>query len=91
MNSMHTQQDGTPTPKPAAVDLTQGTEVTRRILYDLVVAVHFNPTPEELQRAAEDPDNHWVPTYTPEAAGLVLHYLHGRYAESRIMPSCRWR
>jgi hypothetical protein len=88
---MHTWQDGTPTPEPPTVDLTRATEETRRAVYDIVVVVHFTPTPEELQRAAEDPGDHWVPNYTPEAAGLVVHHCYGRYAESRIMPSCRWR
>ena len=79
---MHDQENGTPsgdrTPQPA-VPSTPSTEATRRELYDEVVAVHFNPSAEEVRRAAEDPENHWVPDYGPEAAGLTVFKVFGRY------------
>jgi hypothetical protein len=80
MNSMHTQQDGTPTPEnPAPIDVEHVTERTRRTIYEIVVRVHFTPTPEELQHAQEDPENHWIPTYTADDAGLAVHHLYGRW------------
>jgi len=79
---MHDQENSTPsgdrTPQPA-VPSTPSTEATRRELYDEVVAVHFNPSAEEVRRAAEDPENHWVPDYGPEAAGLTVFKVFGRY------------
>ena len=60
--------------------LTRDTEATRRALYDAVVAVHFKPTPEEVRQAAEDPENHWVPDYGPDEAGLTVEYRYGRWS-----------
>jgi hypothetical protein len=46
----------------------------------------------------EDPENHWVPTYGPDEAGLVVYYDRGRwYAAWRsleegpnVAPERRW-
>jgi hypothetical protein len=64
---------------PKGVDLSRPTESTRRHLYELVVRVHFNPSPEEVEQAAQDPGNHWVPDYGPEQACLNVFFLHGRW------------
>jgi len=81
---MHDHQNGTPsgdrTPEPSVPT----TEETRRELYDAVVSVHFTPGPEEVRKAAADPENHWVPTYSPEAAGLTVFQVFGRWF-------CVWR
>lgn len=61
------------------IDLTQVTESTRRELYDAVVIIHFRPTPAEVQKAAEDPENHWVPTYDPDEARLEILHWRGRW------------
>ena len=73
--------NGIPSSAPtfAHIDLTQVTEPTRRALYDAVVEVHFRPTPAEVQKATEDPDNHWIPDYGPDDAGLEILYLKGRW------------
>jgi hypothetical protein len=68
----------TPEHTPAADPLGTG-EIARRALYDAVVAVHFQPAPEEVARAKEDPENHWVPDYTPDQAGLTVFRLFGRW------------
>ena len=60
---------------PPALDLDRHTEATRRTLYDLVVAVHFT-------RPAEVFAGDWYPDYTPDQAGLVLHFLAGRWLAS---------
>ncbi|HVR99525.1 MAG TPA: hypothetical protein VMW27_23075 [Thermoanaerobaculia bacterium] len=61
------------------VDLTQVTESTRRALYEATVATYFSPTPEEVRQAAEDPENHWVPDYSPDDAGLAVVWALGRW------------
>jgi hypothetical protein len=79
---MNTRANGTPTSpsEPAVIDLTQETEDTRRKLYDAAVATHFTTTPEEQEKAAADPDNHWQPpAYTPDQARLTVHQLFGRW------------
>lgn len=48
---MPDQEDRT----PKGVDLSHPTETTRRRLYELVVHVYFQPTPEEVEKAAADP------------------------------------
>lgn len=63
----------------AAVELSRYSETTRRALYDVVVEVFFTPTPEEVAAAAADPENHYVPTYTAEEAGLRVDYVAGRW------------
>jgi hypothetical protein len=75
-NPMHATQDNTRRP---SIDLTEVTESTCRALYDAVVEVHFSPTTDEVRRAAEDPDNHWAPDYGPDAAGLTVLWIYGRW------------
>ncbi|HVT61844.1 MAG TPA: hypothetical protein VHR45_26035 [Thermoanaerobaculia bacterium] len=66
--------------------------------YDLVVAVHFTATPEERAAYAADPENHWIPTYSPEQAGLVVGFVLDRWVaswewldEPADVPACRRR
>jgi hypothetical protein len=66
------------TPRPS-IDLTQVNESTRRALYEATVANYFSPTPEEVRQAAADPEDHWVPDYGPDAAGLVVVWALGRW------------
>ena len=82
---------------PSGVDLSRPTESTRRALYDLVVRIHFTPTPEEIQMAKEDPGNHWIPDYGPDAAELTVWYDRGRWYASWLSleeepdPRAPWR
>lgn len=78
---MHDRKDGTPSgdDRNRTLDTLDATEATRRVLYDEVVRVHFEPTAEEVQKAAEDPENHWVPDYGPDAAGLTVVRAYGRW------------
>ena len=64
---------------PSRVDLSRPTESTRRHLYELVVHVYFHPTPLEVEQARQDPGNHWVPDYGPDAARLHVFYAFGRW------------
>jgi hypothetical protein len=64
---------------PSRVDLSRPTETTRRHLYELVVHVYFHPTPLEVEKARQDPGNHWVPDYGPDAARLHVFYVYGRW------------
>ena len=73
---MHAEHENTLRP---SIDLSQVTEFTRRALYDAVVKVHFSPTLAEVQRAAKDPNNHWVPDYGPDEAGLTVFWIYGRW------------
>ncbi len=34
---------------------------------------------DEVRKAAEDPDNFWVPDYGPDEAGLSVFWIHGRW------------
>lgn len=61
------------------IDLTKVTEATRRALYDAAVEDHFTPTPEEIERAAAEPEDFWVPDYGPDEAGLVVYRQQGRW------------
>jgi hypothetical protein len=54
------------------LDLEVYTEATRRALYDIVVAVHFT-APAEVARGD------WYPDYSPDEAGLVVHFCRGRW------------
>jgi hypothetical protein len=60
-----------PTHSPG-LDLEAFTEATRRALYDIVVAVHFTapiwPGPDD-----------FYPAYSPDQAGLVVWFTHGRW------------
>ena len=55
--------------KSIPLDLTRYTEATRRELYDRVVLHIWEPTLS----------GDYVPSYTPEAAQLVVVYLFGRW------------
>jgi hypothetical protein len=57
---------------PSDLDLEVYTEATRRALYDIVVAVHFT-APAEIARGD------WYPDYTPDQAGLAVHFWRGRW------------
>jgi hypothetical protein len=59
--------------EPAALDLHQNDEATRRILYDFVIWDYFTP------RALDDPGDITVPRYTPEECGLRVFFEHGRW------------
>jgi hypothetical protein len=61
-----------PPPLPPDLDLEVYTEATRRALYDIVVAVHFT-APAEVARGD------WYPDYSPDEAGLVVHFCRGRW------------
>ena len=61
-----------PPPRPPALDLEVYTEATRRALYDIVVAVHFTPP-------AEVAPGDCCPDYTPDQAGLVVHFVAARW------------
>lgn len=60
-----------------SIDLSLPTEATRRALYDAVVAVHFSATREDIQEALREEE--WIETHTAEEAGVVIHYLCGRW------------
>jgi hypothetical protein len=62
---------------PPTIDLTRYSEATRRALYDAVVAIHFSATKEEVREAAEAEE--WIEVHTVEEAGVVIHYLVGRW------------
>ena len=81
---MHDHENGTPSGDRMPEASVPTTEETRRALYDAVVSVHFTPGAEEVQQAKEDPANHWVPEYTPEAAQLTVFKVFGRWF-------CVWR
>ncbi len=66
-------------PTPKRIDLSTYTETTRRAVYDAVVAIFFNPTPEEIAAAQADPENHPVITYSPDDAGLKVYHELGRW------------
>ncbi len=70
---MRSYQDAINPPSlPADLDLEVYTEATRRALYDLVVAVHFT-APAAVKRGD------WYPDYSPDEAGLVVLFAHGRW------------
>jgi hypothetical protein len=98
---MYDHSHGTPsgdrTPNTPATDPLGTSEATRRELYDAVVKVHFQPTAEEVQRAKEDPENHWIPDYTPDQAGLIVFRIFGRWfavwrslEEKEVLEALRW-
>jgi len=78
---VHDHDHGTPSGDrtPTSIESLAPTEATRRALYDAVVEVHFQPSAEEIQRAQEDPENHWIPRYTPDEAGLAILWIFGRW------------
>lgn len=54
------------------LDLTRYTEATRRALYDATVAVHFPP-------ADQAEPGEWVPSYSPDDAGLTVVFQWDRW------------
>jgi hypothetical protein len=54
-------------------DLSTENEATRRAIYELVVAESFTCKP------LDPPDDVWVPSYTPEQAGLEVVFQWGRW------------
>jgi hypothetical protein len=66
-------------PTTQRMDLSTYTEATRRAVYDAVVAIYFSPSPEEVAASDADPENHFVITYSPDAAGLKVYHELGRW------------
>jgi hypothetical protein len=65
-------------------DLSRYTEGTRRQLYDLIIKIQFTQSsPDE----ATSPEDSWVPTYTPDEAGLTVFYAFGRWFATWISNS----
>jgi hypothetical protein len=70
---MRSSPDGiNPPSRPPDLDLEVYSEATRRALYDIVVAVHFT-APAEVARGD------WYPDYSPDEAGLAVHFFRGRW------------
>lgn len=51
-------------------------------VYEAVVAVHFTATADEKAAFKADPDNHWIPTYSPEESGLTVEFFNSRWFAS---------
>jgi hypothetical protein len=66
-----------PPPPPPPIDLSEVTEGTRRALYDAVVEIHFNPTPEDIREARRTEE--WYQRYGPDECRLTVLYLAGRW------------
>jgi hypothetical protein len=66
-----------PTTPPPPIDLSNVTEATRRQIYDAVVSIHFNPTPEEVAEARRREE--WYQRYDPDEARVTVGYLAGRW------------
>ena len=72
------------------LDLERFSEGTRQVIYAAVVATHWNAP-------AESPDD-FVPSYTPDEAGLQVVFLYGRWwavwrqleEPEDIPPAQRW-
>lgn len=62
---------------PPGVDLAAVTEATRRALYDAVVAVHFNPSLEEVREARRQDE--WYQRFGPDECRLTVLHLAGRW------------
>jgi hypothetical protein len=58
---------------PSPLDLTRSTEATRRELYDQVLRIQSVPD------ADADDDEEPAPPFDPEAAGLTVFYILGRW------------
>jgi hypothetical protein len=69
-------QSAPPSPPPP-IDLSSATEATRRALYDAVVEIHFNPSPEEIAKAKKNDD--WYQKHTAEECDLALVRVLGRW------------
>jgi len=61
--------DGT----PPRLNLESDTEATRRALYDVIVRIQFSAV------AGASPDDYPGPSYTPDAAGLKVFRVFGRW------------
>ena len=70
MTETHTEGRGR---EPRTLDLDHYSELTRRALYDLVVAMQFSPI------AGAGEDDYPGPSYTPDEAGLEVFYLCSRW------------
>jgi hypothetical protein len=70
-----TGQCSNPPSHPPGLDLETYSEATRRALYDIVVAVHFTAPAAPAVVARGD----WFPDYSPDEAGLVVHFCRGRW------------
>ena len=60
----------------STLDLSRYSEATRRALYDRIVEIQFTP---EDATSGKDPEDDWIPTQTPDEAGLTVFYLFGRW------------
>lgn len=70
---MRSSQESTKPPSNLSErDLETFSEATRRVLYDIVVAVHFTAP-------AEAAPGDCYPDYTPDQAGLVVDFSRGRW------------
>jgi hypothetical protein len=58
---------------PPEVDLTAADAATQRLLYEFVVGVHFTPI------LLNDPGDVFIPSYTPEEAGLRVYFETDRW------------
>lgn len=56
---------------PSPLDLTRSTEATRRELYDRVLRIQSVPDADDTEEPA--------PPFDPEAAGLTVFYILGRW------------
>jgi hypothetical protein len=72
MRSIDQSSNSAPSPRPPGLDLETYSEATRRALYDIVVAVHFTAP-------AEAAPGDCYPDYSPDQAGLVVYFSHGRW------------
>jgi len=66
-----------PESTPPTIDLGSTTEKTRRAIYDAVVEVHFNPSPEEVAKARKNDD--WYQKHTAEECELMIVHILGRW------------
>ena len=73
--SHSTSPSPSPTPRLPDLDLEVYSEATRRALYDLVVAVHFQPP-------AEPSPADCYPDYSPDQAGLTVFFAFHRWLAS---------
>lgn len=65
------------TPPVPPLDLTTYSEATRRALYDRIAAEHFSPTDDDMREAITTET--WLDLRSAEEAGLVLHFVYGRW------------
>ena len=63
----------------------QSVDVVHRGAEGSGLAVHFTATAEERQAYEAAPENHWIPTFSPEDAGLVVFSALGRWWATWLM------